>query len=41
MLILILPTIAIRFDRYFIIAIVPWTILGLKHVRIDDQRGNA
>lgn len=38
LLVLIVPAIAIRFDRYFIIALVPWVLLGLRHARIGTQR---
>ena len=38
LLILAAPAIPVRFDRYFIIALVPWGILSLKYAKIGVKK---
>ena len=39
LLILAAPAIPVRFDRYFIIALVPWGILSLKYAKFGVKKG--
>jgi len=41
LLILAAPAIPIRFDRYFITALVPWGILSMKYAKIGVKKGST